>query len=312
MTASKKQYRIQNWSDYNQSLVQRGSITFWISKDVAQGWQEPKLSGKKGASKTYTDLAIVTPLMIRSVYGLTLRATQGFVDSLFSLMKLDIKCPHYTRLSRRAKTLDAPLPRSRGIQDVVVDASGLKVFGEGEWKVRQHGVSKRRTWRKVHFAINPDNNEIVASVLSSSDVSDGETLGELLDQIPGDLRSVAGDGAYDTVPCHREIHKSGAQPLIPPRRNAVIHEKDDILHHRNKAIERIHSLGNDEGARKQWKEEMGYHKRSLAETGMFRLKTLFGDKLSSRIFETQATELFVKAAALNMMASLGMPESYCI
>jgi hypothetical protein len=312
MAKAKTQYRIQNWSDYNQSLISRGSITFWISEEVAQGWQTSELSGKRGASNRYSDLAIVTSLMIRSVYRLTLRATQGFVNSLFALMSLDLSCPHYTRLSRRAKTLDVPLPRSGDIKDVVVDASGLKVFGEGEWKVRQHGVSKRRTWRKVHFAINPRNHEIVASVLSSNDVSDGEVLEELLDQIPGDLNTVAGDGAYDTGSCHKEIHKRGAYPLIPPRRNAVIHEEDEVLFERNKAIERIQSLGNTEEARKQWKKEVGYHKRSLAETGMFRLKTLFGEKLSSRIFENQATELFIKAAALNMMTSLGMPDSYCL
>lgn len=309
MAKSKTQYRIQNWSDYNQSLVSRGSITFWISEDVAQGWENSELSGKRGASNTYSDLAIVTSLMIRSVYGLTLRAAEGFVNSLFGLMNLDISCPHYSRLSRRAKDLDVPLPRSGDIKDVVVDASGLKVFGEGEWKVRQHGVSKRRTWRKVHFAINPKNHEIVASVLSSNDVSDGEVLEELLEQIPGDLNSVAGDGAYDTGPCHKEIHKRGAHPLIPPRRNAVIHEEDEVLIERNKAIKWIQSLGNTEEARKQWKKEVGYHNRSLAETGMFRFKALFGEKLVSRTFDTQATELFIKAAALNMITSLGMPIS---
>jgi hypothetical protein len=171
--------------------------------------------------------------------------------------------------------LDVPLPRSGDIKDVVVDASGLKVFGEGEWKVRQHGVSKRRTWHKVHFAINPKNHEIVASVLSSNDVSDGEVLGGLLDQIPGDLDSVAGDGAYDTEPGHKEIHKRKAQPLIPPRRNAVLHEENEVLFERNKAIARIQSLGNTEEVRKKWKKEVGYHKRSLAETGVFRFKALF-------------------------------------
>lgn len=166
-------------------------------------------------------------------------------------MKLYLSCPHYRRLSRRAKDLEVPLPRSGDIKDVVVDASGLKVFGEGKWKFRQQDVFKRRAWHKVHFAINPKNHEIVASVLTSNDVSDGEVLEDLLDQIPGDLNSIAGDGAYDNGPYYKEIHKRGAQPLIPPRRKTVVHEEDNVLFERNKAIERIQALGNTEEVRKR-------------------------------------------------------------
>ncbi len=174
--------------------------------------------------------------MIRYVFGLRLRSTQGFVSSLVKLMELRIDCPHYSRLSRRSKNLEVPLPRSKNIKDIVVDGSGLKVYGEGEWKVRQHGVSKRRTWRKMHLAVDPRTNEIVASVLTSNDVSDGEVLGDLLDQIPGDLETVIGDGSFDTGPCYREIHKREARPIIPPRRNAIRQAEDgeDALNERDK------------------------------------------------------------------------------
>lgn len=314
MPTKKNQYRIRNWPDYNKALVNRGSLFFWLSEEVLTHWMAPQPSGKRGASNKYSDLCILTCLMMRHLYGLKLRGTQGFINSLFVLLGLDLKCPDYTRLSRRSKGLDVPLPRSKEILNVVVDSSGLKVYGEGEWKVRQHGVSKRRTWRKMHLAINPDNQEIVASVLTSNDVSDGQVLDALLDQIPGDLEAVGGDGAYDATSCYEAIYEKGAKPLIPPRRNGVprVWSKEDALSARDNALKRIENLGGNGAARAQWKREVTYHRRSLAETAMFRFKTIFGQKLSMRTFDNQATELFIKSAILNLMTSLGMPDSFLI
>lgn len=309
MGVSKTQYRIQNWSDYNKSLIARGSITFWFSQEIAESWYADGPDGSRGAPDTYSDQAIITCLTLRHVYGLNLRKTQGFITSLINLMGLPITCPCYTQLSRRAKSLDIPLPRSSKITDIVVDGSGLKVYGEGEWKVRQHGISKRRTWRKMQLAINPDNHEIVAGALTSNEVSDGEVLEELLDQIPGNLNSVSGDGAYDTSHCYSAIAKKGAKTIVPPRKNAIL---GGTCQERDQVISRINALGGDENARKQWKIESDYHRRSLAETAMFRFKTMFGDKLSSRIFETQATEFFIKVFAMNLMTSLGMPKTVAI
>ena len=309
MEESKTHYRIQNWSEYNKSLMARGSITFWFSQEIADSWYADVPDGSRGAPDTYSDQAIITCLILKHVYGLTLRQTQGFVTSLINLMGLPIACPYYTQLSRRAKNLDVPLPRSSSITDIVVDSSGLKVYGEGEWKVRQHGISKRRTWRKMQLAINPDNHEIVAAALTSHDVSDGEVLEELLDQIPGHLNSVSGDGAYDTNHCYSAIGKKSARTIVPPRKNAILNGK---CPERDQVISRINALGGDDNARKKWKVESGYHRRSLAETAMFRYKTMFGDKLSSRIFETQATEFFIKVLAMNLMTSLGMPRTIAI
>ncbi len=183
--SSKKQYRVHNWSNYNKSLINRGRITLWLNEEAIEGWYTNSLTGKRGASDTYSDLAIITCLMIRAVFNLPLRATQGYIDSLFILMGVSLKCPDYSRLSRRGQMLDVPLPfnRSQNGIDIVVDSSGLKIYGEGEWKVRTHGASKRRTWRKMHLGIELKSQKVVAAALSTNDVADDEVLPDLLEPV---------------------------------------------------------------------------------------------------------------------------------
>ena len=147
------QYRIRNWAKYNRSLVQRGSLTIWFSDDVAKSWlQKPSGNSKKGRLLTYSDQATLAALIIRQVYHLPLRALQGFLISIASLLQLALPIPHYTSICRRSAALGADIKRLSRKQptDIVIDSSGLKVYGEGEWKVRQHGKSTRRTWRKIH------------------------------------------------------------------------------------------------------------------------------------------------------------------
>jgi len=191
---------------------------------------------------------------------------------------------------------------------LVVDASGLKIYGEGEWKVRVHGVSKRRTWRKLHIGVDARTGKIVAGALTTADVHESEVLPEMLEGKEGEVEVVAGDGAYDTREDYEAISEVGAKAVIPPRRGAKIwrHGKGgDPPHARDENVRYIRKHG-----RKKWKEESGYHKRSLAETAFFRIKTIFGKKLRSRIFENQATEAFLRLSLLNRMTGLGMPESY--
>ena len=314
MPNKKKPYRIKNWRQYNNALMNRGNLFVWLSDDVVTGWTTSEYSGKPGASQEYSDLSILTCLTMRHVYSLTLRGTQGFMNSLLTLLKLDLTCPDYTTLSRRSKMLNVPLPCSKDISHVVVDSSGLKVYGEGEWKTRQYGSFKRRTWRKIHLCINPDNQEIIANVLTSNNVSDGETLPDLLNQIPNGFKVVSGDGAYDTTSCYKAIYHKGASSIIPPRKNGICQkkEKEDALLDRDKAIKRIELLGRNEKARNIWKQETGYHKRSLAETAMFRFKTIFGHTLAARSFHNQVTELSIKVMILNRMTKLSMPDSFQI
>ena len=312
--SSKKQYRVHNWSNYNKSLIDRGRITLWFNEKAIKSWYTKSLTGKRGASDTYSDLAITTCLMIRAVFNLPLRATQGYIDSLFILMGVSLKCPDYSRLSRRGQTLDVLLPfnRSQNGIDIVVDSSGLKIYGEGEWKVRTHGASKRRTWRKMHLGIDLKDQKIIAAALSTNDVADAEAFPALLEQVGEDIDFVAADGAYDSDRCYQPIAARGAQAIIPPRKNAKINDKADGpgIRLRNQNIKEINDIGQGEWAKELWKDRRHYHRRSLAETAMYRFKTIFGGSLRSRTFENQTVELFIKIAALNKMTEIGMPESY--
>lgn len=304
MVKNKNKYKITNWSSYNESLKQRGSITIWFNEDIKNAWI---YSGKqaRGGKVIYSDTAIQICLMISKVYGLALRQTEGFMRSLVRLMKLDIPIPDYTRLSRRAKNLKICLAQFKKNEriDIVLDSTGLKVYGEGEWKVKKHGVGKHRTWRKLHIAIKADTQEIVAEVLSENNVDDGEVVPEILQSIPF-CKSFRGDGAYDTVKVRKCFDKETKQ-IIPPRRNAVLSkEPNEALLQRDEAIKRIKEVG-----RKQWKVEEGYHKRNLVEVAMFRYKTIIGDKLRFRKFENEVVEAKIGCLILNVMTRLGMPVS---
>ena len=304
----KQQYRIRNWTQYNKALINRGSITFWFDEDAIQSWLNHSKSGRRGKPRTYGDACIQAMLTLKAVYHLPQRATYGLVYSLMQLMDLDLPVPHPTILSRRASTLDVVLPRHNNEHlHVLVDATGLKVYGEGEWKVRTHGKDKRRTWRKLHIAMNAETGEILATVATTNYVSDKEVLPNLLAQITQQIKIVGGDGGYDYADCYEEIAKRKAHALIPPRRTGRLHPQDERLRERDKNLREIRKLG-----RKKWKQQSQYHRRSLVETAMMRVKTIFGGGLSSRRFNNQATEMSVRCAALNRMTHLGMPESYAI
>ena len=310
----KNEYRIRNWRRYNQSLQNRGSITFWFTPEVIKKWYSEEPSEGPGRPKFYSDDAIVCALMIRAVFHSKLRQLQGFMESLMEILGLDLDCPHYSVFCRRAKKLSIPIqkPLRPGEKlNIIFDSTGLKVFGEGEWKTRKHGYSKRRTWRKLHVGMCADSGQIVIGALSSNALTDAAAMVEMMDHLDEcSLGDVYGDGAYDTIGCRMAIHDRGGRQIIPPPVNAQICRKDPppCLIDRNDAVEKIRG-GGQEG-RKLWKENSGYHKRSLIETLMFRFKTIMGGDLRSRIWRNQVAEALIKLQALNKMTELGMPESY--
>lgn len=301
----KARYRIRNWKAYNQALVQRGSLTIWLDQDMLESWNNQEKNGKVGRDYTYTDTAIETMLTLKAVFHLPLRATEGLIASIFALAQITLPTPDYSTLSRRARRLEVKLTRQRSDEGlhVVIDSSGLKVYGEGEWKVRKHGWSKHRRWSKIHIGIDQNTQEVVACVVSEAEIADCEALPQLLNQIDEALKQVSTDGGYDTQGCYRAIEERGAQAIIPPRENAVVNSGPEWAG-RNATLERIAAIG-----RAAWKVESGYHRRSLAETGFFRLKTIFGERLSSRTEEGRAVEGRIRCAALNRMTRLGMPDS---
>lgn len=294
--------RIINWSEYNNALVKRGEITFWFSEEIDKVWFFHGDKTGRGSFKTYSDTAIQTCLMVKSVYRLTLRATEGFVNSLFKLMGNPLTAPDYSSLSKRAKSLQVEIPRrlSNKPVEVVFDSTGLKIYGEGEWKVRKHGVGKRRTWRKRHLAVNPDNGDCLGVQLTTVAVGDSEVLPDLLAQCQEQpIHNAYGDGAYDTRECYDVIHQRGGTAVVPPRDNAAYWEAG---HPRNEAVSQCRK-----DSRAEWKKRVGYHRRSVAETAMYRYKQLIGATLAARLPETQGTEAYIGVAVLNRMNTLGMP-----
>jgi hypothetical protein len=301
-------YRVKNWAEYNTALIQRRNISVWFSEDAIKKWTAPKQS-VKGRPRLYSDDAILCALVLRAVYNLPLRALQGFLEALVSLLMLSLPIPCYTQICRRAQFLGQKIQRlcKRKITDVVIDSSGLKVFGEGEWKVRQHGASKQRTWRKVHLAICPDSHEIVLSFLTENKESDGEALVKIARHLPGTVERAYRDGAYDKEGCYRKLYEKNIDPIVPPQRGAVLHHRP-WMKSRNNSIEEIFGLGGNDVGRKLWKKLKGYHRRSLAETGMYRFKTIFGGKLRARKMVYQKAEVFAKVQTMNKMTNLGMPK----
>ena len=302
---SKDKYKVTNWSSYNAGLKQRGSLTLWIDAELASSWNQLS-ENKRGGQKVYSALAIETCLVLRKVYHLPLRQTEGFVKSVFGLLNAALPVPCYTTLCRRSNGLAVNLAATNGaIADIVVDSTGLKVYGEGEWKVRKHGAGKHRTWMKLHVAANGQTQQIEAITLTSNAVDDATEVESLMNQISKPVKNFMGDGAYDKDKVREQLHKDNISQVIPPQHNAVTDKKKRLhMAQRDKAIEVIKAIG-----RKEWKIKEGYHQRSKAETVMFRYKTIIGDKLAARKTAHQKTEVAVGCKILNIMLQTTKPKS---
>jgi hypothetical protein len=305
----KQQYRIRNWPEYNAGLVERGSLTFWVSEDVVEAWVSSDFTGDPGAPLLYSDIAIETIVTLKSLFHLAGRQATGFVASIFELMGVELPVADHSTVSRRMGKLAITLPilDTKTARHVVVDSTGIKVYGEGEWKVRQHGVGKRRTWLKLHLAVDEATGDILAAVVSTNNFADSQVLPDLLEQIEDDLEQVSADGAYDTKSAYDTITKHEARPVIPPRKNAVIEQHGNCKAPPKARDETLRSIRKK--GRKLWKQQSNYHRRSLSETAMFRQKNAFGGKVSSRKFDNQATELLCQCAILNRMTHLAKPVS---
>ena len=312
MKKKQNKYKVRNWSDYNAGLEKRGSLSLWIDEEVIEQWHNQEKTGKKGASNYYSDIAIETVVVIKSIYQIAGRQAVGFVKSLMALMQVDIRVPDHSTISRRLSKLvvDLPVKATKEARHVVIDSTGIKIFGEGEWKARKHGTSKRRTWRKVHIAFDEATSEILALEVTLNDKSDGQMLPDLLDAIEDDIAQVSADGGYDHSKCYDAIEEREAKVAIPPRKGAVIwqhgnckappHPRDENLRYiRKKSLPR-------------WKKDSDYHRRSISETGMFRFKTTFGSEAFSHTFDNQVTEIKVKAKILNKMIHIAKPDSYAV
>ncbi len=306
----KDKYRVTNWSSYNKSLMERGAITIWIEESALENWyyQGPD---QQGSQFVYSDDCIECLLQLKAVFRLAYRQLEGFSGSIIKLMGFKIEIPCYTQICRRAKEIevDIEVPKSKVPIFLVIDSTGLKVYGEGEWKTRKHGISKGRTWRKLHLGVDEKTGLIHAQILTENGKGDGDAqqVEGMLEQVESPIDKFSGDGAYDTYEIWKLLKEEEIQGIIPPQENAIywVDENDNLLDlERNKILKKIEDLG-----RKEWKKVSGYHRRSLSETAMMRFKTIFGPTLYSTIFEKQKTEAAIKIKCLNKMTRIGMPVS---
>lgn len=304
----KARYRIANWRAYDAALRDRGDLMVWVTPEALAAWHPPQ-TGRPGRSPTYSDLAIETGVMLRLAFGRPWRQTEGLLRSVARLMTLEIGIPDHTTLSRRsaALSLATDLARVTGPVHVVIDSTGLKVYGAGEWHREKHGGRDRRSWRKLHLAVDPDSGEILACELTDKDEGDPTQVGVLLDQVAGDMASVTADGAYDGDPVYRAVADRAplAEVIIPPRSTAKPGaQTDQAPTQRDRHLQIIQQRG-----RRGWQRATGYGRRSLIETAMFRYKTLIDRRLRARSLPAQKVEARMGCAVINRMTRLGMPVS---
>lgn len=326
-TAKKKAKKIKNWHAYNKALENRGSILLCIDENLANNeFCKPIHKHTVGRPKEYSDSLIEAILMIRALYHLPLRQVVGFMRKVFKLYGYTIKVPSFVTLSRRAGLLNIKLlkrARYHYSNDGLVlclDSSGFKIHGEGEWKVRKHGTSKRRTWLETHITIDKNTLDFISLVNTSNGVHDNTQVAPLLVEAEKNLRmvdsskklnAIIGDGAYFARNTLKIASDLGVDLIAPPHKNAKLHKnmKKHVLYDTpgwedyNKVVREVMRVGL-----KQWKVDTGYHRRSLVENAFYRLKTIFDDKSHYRTIENQKVEQMIRAKIINRFNELGLPE----
>ncbi|QDJ11570.1 Transposase (plasmid) [Roseomonas mucosa] len=298
--------RATNWAAYDAALQDRGSLTVWFTEAAIAAWRaEPRTT--RGGQARYSTLAISTALTLRAVFRLALRQTEGLIGSIMALLGLDLPVPDHMTLSRRGETLAMPQPRpGRRPVHLIVDSTGLKLCGPGEWLVEKHGTRTRCGWRRLHLGVDADTGRIAAALLTAHDEDDAAQVGPLLDQVGNPIASLAGDGAYDQAGVYAEVatRHPDAAAIIPPRASAVPSDTAETAPtQRDRHLDSIARHG-----RMSWQKRSGYNFRALVEADIGRFKRVIGDGLRSRTDGRRATEVAIAVAALNRMLELGRPE----
>jgi hypothetical protein len=310
--APKQKYKLKNWSKYNNALKDRGRIDFWLDKDAMDNWYaEDQENTGSGAPLQYTDFSIIICHEMRQVYRLPLRQSEGFINSIFRLMGLDIKCPNYSVLSKRLLKLNIPCPRytkkdarDNNVVAMAIDSTGLKRFGRDEWHQEKYKISTKRSWRKLHVCVD-DEHYIHSSMLTDRFASDAGTVDDLIEQVDVDADHISLDGAYDSNDVYVSLKSKfpNARIVIPPAKNAVINDK-------NHAIRNQHLKEIEEHGRTNWQKENQYGRRNISELSIQRRKRILGNQLHARDISRQKIEAIIGSGILNKMTSLGMPQSY--
>ena len=300
----KSRYKVTNWHEYNNALRRRGDFTIYFTDEAIAGWR-PAKTGGRGRPLEYSEVAIETGLLLRQVFHLPLRQTEGLMISLARVMEADIAIPYFSSISKRSVELPKHI-LTKAMEPgsiVIVDSTGLKVYGKDEWYQEKHSVPARRTWRKLHLAID-ENHQVLARELTTPEVGDPTAVPNLLDQIATPFDTFIADGAYDGEPVSQAVldKQPDAQVVIPPHTTAVCSVACDTQ--RDQHIQTIEQQG-----RIAWQRITGYNLRSHVELAMQRYKRIFGKAMKARALPQQKTEAWSSSSALNIMTNLGMPVS---
>lgn len=289
----------RDWKQYNKQLVNRGKINLWIKPEALDSWT-PKKTKKNGHPFRYSDELIKTMSLVRFKFKLSLRETEGFFRSFVAAIKSLFYTPSYTQVCRRMKTLKLPTEifSKKNITDIALDTTGLKVYGEGEWRAQKYGGRKR--WKKLHLAIDPDTGRLVLAEITDEHVHDTTYMEKALQAAGKQGGKILIDGIADSGNCYRLARKYKRMLLTPPKRGAIL-RKEDGYEPRNEAIRIIRGLGGDQVAKSIWAKLTGYNRRVIAESAMARWKRLYGGELKSRCETRVKTEVKLKAMLINML-----------
>jgi hypothetical protein len=301
-------YRVKNWREYDHALRARGDITVWLSHDAIEAWTPP-MTGTRGAQPVYADGAIETALTLRLLLRLPLRQTEGLLHAVLTLMDVTLPCPDHTTLSRRNATVAIKQQVDRvpqGPLSLIVDSSGLKVCGHGEWHGQKHGEKPPKRWKKLHIGVDAQGH-IVAATVTDSQAQDPSQVPELLAQVDHRVDRFIGDGIFDHAPVYAAVaeHSPGAR-VIPPRTDAVLSPTATTAPTQRDQ----HLLAIEHAGRCGWKRVSGYYAQSQAENVFSRFKRTFGTRLRAKREASQEREAALACQLLNRMRELGQPQSY--
>ena len=289
----------RDWTQYNQQKINQGKINFWVSEEALGGWQAKKRK-KNGHPFVYSDEFIKAISFIRFKFRLGFRQVQGFFESVVAFACKDCKIPSYTQICRRFKQLSFPseLMRKQDVTNIVFDTTGLKVYGEGEWRAEKYGG--RRRWKKLHVAIDEKTGKFTMAEITDEHVHDTTKLETALKKANRRKGKVLFDGIADSLRCYQLAEKYNKTLLTPPKKRAVLREEPSFAP-RNDAIRIIHGFGNDRDARSIWGKLVGYNQRVIVESAISRWKRLFGGDLRSRCPLRKNNEVQIKAMMINTM-----------
>jgi len=307
----KTSYRVKNWPEYEKSLRNRGDITVWLSRDAIDAWTPPK-NGKRGGQPIYSDIAIETSLTLRLVFHLPLRQAEGFLKSILKLMDLYLPCPDHTTVSRRNRSANIHR-HTRSLPDgpvhFIVDSTGLKICGQGEWHSKKHGERWRKRWKKLHLGVD-ENGRILASKVTNGNEQDPSQVPSLLVQVDRAIDRFVGDGFYDQKEVYEAVghHSPGAEIIVLPRKDALLSNNSiSASSQRDRHIAEIRSKGWSE-----WKRQSGYYLQSHAENAFYRYKRIIGGWLRAKNDDAQMREAAIGCAILNRMRDMGRPLSVAV